>query len=130
MKRLAYTGVWFIIISIIVSWLFRGQSLGYFWVVVGCLSVFFGYHSEKKLEIPENASRQLEVWIKKYQNLSYYQRHFFLNDLVKRAALTNQCKEVEEFLKYLVNADPDNEMAKGMLFSIWGSTLAQEERRI
>lgn len=129
MRQLVYTGLWFLTISIIVSLLLPQEPLGYLWILVILLSVFFGYNTGKKIVIPNDASKQMEVWIKKYQDLPYYQRQLFLSDLMERAILTNQIKEVEKFLNFIIDYEPDNDTIKGMLISLWGTSLVEKNQR-
>ncbi|MFZ5945459.1 MAG: hypothetical protein ACOYVD_15255 [Bacillota bacterium] len=121
MRRFLLIIIWFISISIIAKIILPGQPLGYFWVVITMLSVFFAVQSEKKISIPEHSSYQLRSWISKYQDASYYQRQVLLTEIVNTALRNNHLKEAEQFLKYIVNSEPDNDVAKGMLLSIWST---------
>lgn len=123
MHRLAYSFVWFLALFIIVKLIFTSQSLGYFWLIILALSLFFGYHSAKKIKISDDLSQQVISWLEKYQTLSYYKKEIFISEVVNRAVKCNNQKDALVFLQTILDAEPDNETAKGLMISIWGTEV-------
>jgi len=115
--------VWFLALFIIVKLIFTSQSLGYFWLIILALSLFFGYHSAKKIKISDDLSQQVISWLEKYQTLSYYKKEIFISEVVNRAVKCNNQKDALVFLQTILDAEPDNETAKGLMISIWGTEV-------
>ncbi|MDO7788054.1 hypothetical protein [Desulforamulus aquiferis] len=123
MKQLASTLLWFLSLAVVVKLLFFDQPLGYFWIAIAVLSIFFGYKSVRKIELSSNASMQLTNWVNKFQSLSYYERQGYLHEVVNNAIKRNQPKQALEFLELVIKAEPDNDTAKTLMASIWGAEL-------
>jgi hypothetical protein len=126
MKRLIYTSCWFLGLMVITKLIFNNQSLGYFWLIIAALSVFFGCQSGNRLELTENVSLQITTWLKNYQELSYYKQQLYLSEVINNAVRSNQTKQALEFLELILRAEPDNETAKALMASIWGAELISE----
>lgn len=127
MKRLLCSFLWFLGLTVVAKLLFVNQPLGYFWIAIGLLSIFFGIHSVNKIELTDNMSVQLAAWIKKYQDLSYFKQQLYLNEVINDAIKRNQTKQALEFLEYILNVEPDNETAKTLMASIWGTALISQQ---
>lgn len=121
MKRLKYTLLWFLGLALVVKLLFLNQGLGFFWLAIAGLSMFFGFQTCSKIELTDNMSYQLTTWITTYQELSYYKQQLYLNEVVNGAVKSGQVKEALEFIECILQADPDNETAKSLMVSIWGA---------
>ncbi|KJS82513.1 MAG: hypothetical protein JM58_14920 [Peptococcaceae bacterium BICA1-8] len=123
MRRLVLIFTWFIGITIVIKFVLHNQPLGYFWLVVIGLSVFFGFYGSQEKEVPEDFNHQLSLWLNKYLDYPYYHRQQFLSDVVKRALKTGQVNHVEKFLNYIVETEPDNETAQSLLIALWGTEV-------
>ncbi|KJS19872.1 MAG: hypothetical protein VR72_17145 [Clostridiaceae bacterium BRH_c20a] len=123
MKRLVLIFIWFIGITIVIKLVLHNQPLGYFWLVVIGLSVFFGFYGGQEKKIPEDFNHQLRLWLDKYRDYPYYHRQQFLSDVVKRALKIGQVNHVEKFLNYIVETEPDNETAQSLLIALWGTEV-------
>ncbi|GAB6178723.1 hypothetical protein JCM14036_00420 [Desulfotomaculum defluvii] len=126
MKRLLYTFCWFLGLVVVTELLFSNQSLGYFWLIIVALSIFFGLQSGSRFELADNVSVQLATWLQKYQELSYFKQQLYLSEVINNAIKSNQTKQALEFLEQILKAEPDNETAKTLMASIWGAELISE----
>ncbi|NLT94544.1 MAG: hypothetical protein GXW85_03255 [Clostridia bacterium] len=116
--------IWFTGLAVITKLLLPDGPLGYFWFVLFFLSLFFGLanNNGKKLA-PEDFDYQQNIWWVKYQGCSYEQREQFLSEMVNKAVKTKQVEKAEQFLKAVIDHEPDNELAKSLLIGIWGSEV-------
>jgi hypothetical protein len=124
MGRLLSVAIWFIGLAITTKILLPGRPLGYFWLLLFFLSLFFGLsYSGRKETVPDDFNYQQRLWWEKYQSYSYLERQQFLTATVNNAQKMNQLGQIEGFLKAVVNSEPENELAQSLLISIWGSEI-------
>lgn len=129
MGRLLSVALWFIGLALISKILLPERPLGYFWLMVLFLSLFFGFScSGKKTKAPEDFDYQQKSWWDKYHSFSYYERQKFLTETVNNAIKINQLEPAEKFLQGIINSEPDNELAQSLLISIWGSELINKDK--
>jgi hypothetical protein len=122
MQRLICTLSWFFSLALIAN-LILDQSLGFFWLMIGGLSIFLGLQTGNKLDLGDNPSIQLTSWANRYQELSYFKQQLYLGEVINNAIKCNQTKQALDFLDRIIKAEPDNETAKSLMASIWGTEL-------
>ena len=127
MRRVMNSVLWFIGLAIVANIIFHDQSLGYFWLMIGAVSLFFGFQSVNQLNL-DHVSVQIAHWITTYQDLSYFKQQLYLSEVVNGALRRNQAQQALEFLNYILKLEPDNETAKSLMASVWGAELASEYR--
>lgn len=123
MKRLLHTLCWFVGLALIIKIFFHNQPLNYLWVIIFGLSIFFGIQSSRELKISEDMSMQMITWLKNYQKCPYSKQQIYIGEIVNRAVNCNQTQDALKFLNCILEADPDNEAAKTLIISIWGTEL-------
>jgi hypothetical protein len=124
MGRLLSVALWFMGLALTSKILLPDRPLGYFWLMVLFLSLFFGFScSGRKKRAPEDFDYQQKIWWDKYHSFSYYERQKFLTETVNNAIKINQLEPTEKFLQGVINSEPDNELAQSLLISIWGSEV-------
>ncbi|MGI6225479.1 MAG: tetratricopeptide repeat protein [Peptococcales bacterium] len=126
MKRTAAILIWFICITIIAKILLPNQQLGFFWLPILGLSVFFGLSCSRKSKTPEDFNEQQINWWNKYHSYSYFQRQRFLSETINNALKIGQVEQAEKFLNSLINSDPDNENAKSLLIGLWSTEVLND----
>jgi hypothetical protein len=122
LKRIIYSLFWFLGLAALTKLLLANQSLGYFWIAIACLSLYFGFQSVNKLDL-SNVSYQLASWLKTYQDLSYFKQQLYLCEIVNGAVKRNQTEQAMDFLNHILKSEPDNETAKTLMASVWSTAL-------
>ncbi|MTI81858.1 MAG: hypothetical protein FH758_13460 [Firmicutes bacterium] len=127
-KGIIYSSMWFVGMLVIAKLLFVSQPLGYFWIAIIALSVLFGYESIDRLKVKDSMSYQISSWLSTYIGLTYYKQQLYLAEIVNNAVKRNDTKEAEEFLEHILRAEPENETARSLIVSIWGTSLLNNNR--
>ncbi|SMB91669.1 hypothetical protein SAMN00017405_2225 [Desulfonispora thiosulfatigenes DSM 11270] len=132
MKRIFCILLWFITLVVIAFSLFNTLSFQYFWAVIIFLSIYFGLNTSQEIKISDEMSHQIITWVNKYKQYSYCERQWFLEKVVNRSVASNKSQEAIKFLNYILKAEPDNDLAKNLMVSIWGmevlNTYTQNKR--